>query len=107
MFAKKFRKQQTILLKVSREILLNQNISYCDNENCFLARAVKEQFGKGTNVYVRSTGVRIEGVQYDILGGMGSCSFLERFRTHPNKPWGITDGEYFIAVPLVKSSKEV
>lgn len=101
MFAKKLRGQKTLLLKVSQSILMDEEIDYCKSRDCFLVRAARVQFGKKHAISCNAQYMTLNGIRYEIPGGMGGATFLQSFRRgKATNRLCVWDG--FIVVPLVK-----
>jgi len=81
LFAKKFSPNlRRIFLRVDADILLDSKIDFTINEKCFLAKALKRQFGDSIKVSVSVDDLDINRTKYNILGNNGGCRFLEAFR---------------------------
>jgi hypothetical protein len=101
MFATRFKKQKTLLIKVDADILKNQEIEYTNGTDCYIARAILRQFTNVKDVDVCPTTVYIEETRYNILGRMGQPRFLEHFgSTNIGHYWENEGG--FIVIPLVR-----
>jgi len=85
LFATKFEKQDVILLKIGAHILNNPSVDFVSNTNCYIIRAVKEQFGN-VDAHCNPNDIHINQTKYDILGGNGYCEVLRKWKEMQNFP---------------------
>jgi hypothetical protein len=79
-YATEFTGQERIFLRVDKSILIDREIDYCNQNNCYLATALKKQMPELVNFFVATYTVTLGKYKYNIMGGMGRCGFLESFR---------------------------
>ena len=80
MFAKRFRNQKRLFIKLRSKILYDNNTYFGSNSDCYIAKAIKEQF-PDVEVEVFVVDCKINGTKYRILGNIGDCSFLEVWKS--------------------------
>lgn len=101
MFTKRFKGQKNLLIKVPASVLNDKSIDFVSNRDCYLSRAVREQFNLPLGkVYTDPECIAIDGVFYDILGGMGSSNFLSTWTRDESYEFC---GEY-VLIPLKRHS---